>query len=131
MAWSIVKPESDAIRFRIGFGHPVSCANFVLHASRASRVSSGGDLSAITILLKVAIKRATLRNNGLAVDVDNRGSGVPLASRTKGDELPFSVHLAILFKVYRMMLRLNSVLSLSLGALAGKSARKSSPAGIL
>src|SRR5579863_5377658 len=47
-----------------------------------------------------------------------------------GDELPFPVHLAILFKVYRMTLRFHSVLSLSPVALANTSARKSSPAGV-
>jgi hypothetical protein len=44
--------------------------------------------------------------------------------------LPFSFHLAILFKVYRMALRLHSVLSLSPVVLASTSPRKSSAAGV-
>lgn len=46
------------------------------------------------------------------------------------DELPFSVHLAILFKVYRMTLRFHSVLTLSPFALASTNAGKSSPEGV-
>jgi hypothetical protein len=36
----------------------------------------------------------------------NRGLGLPLASRVTGAKLPFSGHLAILFKVYQRTLRL-------------------------
>jgi hypothetical protein len=46
------------------------------------------------------------------------------------NELPFSVHLAILFKVYRMTLGFHSVLSFSPLALPSTSARENRPAGV-
>ena len=69
--------------------------------------------------------------DGLAVHKNQVRDGCSLGIANDGDELPFSVHLAILFKVYRMTLRLHSVLSLSPAALASKSARKNCPAGVL
>jgi hypothetical protein len=64
--------------------------------------------------------------------IDENETGLPLGvagDAGDGQELPFSVHLAILFKVYRMTLRFHSVISLGPFALASRITRKSSAVG--
>ena len=80
--------------------------------------------------------RTQWKAEGTALRADRRSihnkearAGMPLASRG-GQELPFSAHLAILFKVHQVTLHLHSVPSLSPVAFASMSARKSSPAGV-
>ncbi|MDE3186494.1 MAG: hypothetical protein KGM96_03080 [Acidobacteriota bacterium] len=82
-----------AIRFRVGLDQPGELGQ--LRPPRfqgVARVGSDGDLSAISILLKVEIKRAALRTYGLPMYKDQaikRGSCVPFASRTTGTNCHF------------------------------------------
>jgi len=73
---------------------------------------------------------ATLRTDRFSINDNEARIRVAFGVASDRHELPFSAHLAILFKVYRMTLRFHSVLSLSPVAPTSKSARKSSPAGV-
>jgi len=117
MAWLIVQISiGRAIRFRIGLDQSGElrqvrppCFQDIAR-NRAHR-----DLSAIPPI--VPESRGKICHPSSSPADRPRGStaglDVPLRSRTDGDKLPFLVHLAILFKAYRMMLRLHSVLSYS------------------
>ena len=89
-----------------------------------------GLLPAFSMMFEFEVEGAALRAGRHSIDDDKARIRRSLSVASDWHELPFSVHLAILFKVYRMTLRLHSVLSLSPAALTSKSARKSSPAAV-
>jgi hypothetical protein len=82
------------------------------------------------MVFKFEIEGSPLRVSRLSINEYEARIGSASGVASDGRELPFSVQLAILFKVYRMTLRFHSVLSLSPVALASTSAGKSTAAGV-
>ena len=86
-------------------------------------------LPAFSAFAEVEVEHPAFGTDRPSINENQARIGLAFGIASDGDELPFSVQLAILFKVYLMTLGLHSVLSLSPVASASTNASKGSSAG--